>query len=177
MDAGSVGGSGLGEADAPLRGDQPGGDGAAVSSGQQRRDRAPRAIGAVVDLADGDQVCWATDLNAGGAALLITLLAAHSQRLLYIPGRVVHHAAATYQGAGRPTPRTPGSSPTRRECAPTCSRFARRTKSASICGCSPHVVPIWSATGFARSTGFVPRCWSTFLLWNGPSTTPRTKPP
>ena len=57
-------------------------------------------IGAVVDLADGDQVCWATDLNAGGAALLITLLAAHSQRLLYIPGRVVHHAAATYQGGG-----------------------------------------------------------------------------
>ena len=30
-------------------------------------------IGAVVDLADGDQVYWATDLNAGGAALLITL--------------------------------------------------------------------------------------------------------
>jgi transposase len=46
-------------------------------------------------------VCWATDLNAGGAALLITLLAAHSQRLLYIPGRVVHHAAATYQGSGK----------------------------------------------------------------------------
>jgi transposase len=58
-------------------------------------------IGAVVDLADGDQVCWATDLNAGGAALLITLLAAHSQRLLYIPGRVVHHAAVTYQGSGK----------------------------------------------------------------------------
>jgi transposase len=58
-------------------------------------------IGAVVDLADGDQVCWATDLNAGGAALLITLLAAHSQRLLYIPGGVVHHAAATYQGSGK----------------------------------------------------------------------------
>jgi transposase len=58
-------------------------------------------IGAVVDLADGDQVCWATDLNAGGAALLITLLAAHSQRLLYIPGRVMHHAAATYQGSGK----------------------------------------------------------------------------
>ena len=34
-------------------------------------------IGAVVDLADGGQVCWATDLNAGGAALLITLLVGH----------------------------------------------------------------------------------------------------
>ena len=33
--------------------------------------------------------------------MLITLLAAHSQRLLYIPGRVVHHAAATYQGSGK----------------------------------------------------------------------------
>ena len=98
-------------------------------------------IGAVVDLADGDQVCWATDLKAGGAALLITLLAAHSQRLLYIPGRVVHHAAATYQGSGRPTPRTPGSLPTRRGCGPIYSRFAMRTRSASICGCSPRVVP------------------------------------
>ena len=58
-------------------------------------------IGAVVDLADGDQVCWATDLNAGGAALLITLLVGHGQRLLYIPGRVVHHAAATYRGDGK----------------------------------------------------------------------------
>jgi len=55
----------------------------------------------VVDLADGDQVCWATDLNAGGAALLITLLVGHGQRLLYIPGRVVHHAAATYRGDGK----------------------------------------------------------------------------
>jgi transposase len=58
-------------------------------------------IGAVVDLADGDQVCWATDLHAGGAALLITLLVGHGQRLLYIPGRVVHHAAATYRGDGK----------------------------------------------------------------------------
>jgi transposase len=58
-------------------------------------------IGAVVDLADGDQVCWATDLNAGGAALLITLLVGHGQRLLYLPGRVVHHAAATYRGDGK----------------------------------------------------------------------------
>src|SRR3954454_3074495 len=58
-------------------------------------------VGTVIDLADGDEVCWATDLNAGGAALLITLLAGHGQRLLYIPGRVVHHAAATYRGDGK----------------------------------------------------------------------------
>jgi transposase len=58
-------------------------------------------LAAVINLADGDEACWATDLNAGGAALLITLLAAHGQRLLYIPGRVVHHAAATYRGDGK----------------------------------------------------------------------------
>lgn len=37
----------------------------------------------------------------GGAALLIALLAAHDQQLLYIPGRIIHHAAATYRGAGK----------------------------------------------------------------------------
>lgn len=58
-------------------------------------------IGAVIDLADQGEVCWASDLNAGGAALLIGLLAAHGQQLLYLPGRVVHHAAATYRGDGK----------------------------------------------------------------------------
>jgi transposase len=58
-------------------------------------------IAGVLDLADGDTVCWATDLNAGGAALMIALLAAHDQQLLYIPGRTVHHAAATYRGDGK----------------------------------------------------------------------------
>jgi transposase len=55
-------------------------------------------IGSVLALGGGDQVVWATDLNAGGAALLIALLAERGQRLLYIPGRIVHHAAATYRG-------------------------------------------------------------------------------
>jgi len=58
-------------------------------------------IGAVTDLGAADEVCWATDLNSGGAALLIALLAAHAQQLLYIPGRIVHHAAATYRGDGK----------------------------------------------------------------------------
>ncbi len=53
-------------------------------------------ISEVLALADGDPLVWATDLNAGGASLLIGLLEAHAQQLLYIPGRVVHHAAATY---------------------------------------------------------------------------------
>lgn len=58
-------------------------------------------IGAVAGIAGGAAVCWATDLNAGGAAMLIALLAAHDQRLLYLPGRIVHHAAATYRGDGK----------------------------------------------------------------------------
>jgi transposase len=58
-------------------------------------------IAAVLALASGDQVVWATDLNTGGAALLIALLAERGQRVLYIPGRIVHHAAATYRGDGK----------------------------------------------------------------------------
>ena len=58
-------------------------------------------IAAVLAVADGDAVVWATDLNSGGAALLIALLADRGQQLLYIPGRIVHHAAATYRGDGK----------------------------------------------------------------------------
>lgn len=58
-------------------------------------------ISAVVGVAAGAQVCWATDLNAGGAAMLIALLGTHGQHVLYIPGRIVHHAAATYRGDGK----------------------------------------------------------------------------
>ena len=52
----------------------------------------------ISDLAAGGSVTWATDLNAGGAALLLTLLTDHKQHVLYIPGRIIHHAAATYRG-------------------------------------------------------------------------------
>ncbi|OVF04308.1 Transposase [Mycobacterium avium subsp. paratuberculosis] len=58
-------------------------------------------IAAVTTLADGGEVTWAIDLNAGGAALLIALLIAAGQRLLYIPGRTVHHAAGSYRGEGK----------------------------------------------------------------------------
>jgi transposase len=58
-------------------------------------------LGGVLELAGGDTVCWATDLNAGGAALMIALLAAHGQSLIYLPGRIIHHAAATYRGDGK----------------------------------------------------------------------------
>lgn len=58
-------------------------------------------IATITELAADSEVCWATDLNAGGAALLIALLAGHGQPVLYIPGRIVHHAAATYRGDGK----------------------------------------------------------------------------
>ncbi|MDT5149028.1 MAG: hypothetical protein QOI01_761 [Mycobacterium sp.] len=58
-------------------------------------------INTVTVLADGGEVTWAIDLNHGGAALLIALLIAHEQRLLYIPGRTVHHASGGYRGDGK----------------------------------------------------------------------------
>jgi len=58
-------------------------------------------ISTVLALAEGDPVVWATDLNSGGAALLIALLADRGEHLFYIPGRIVHHAAATYRGEGK----------------------------------------------------------------------------
>ncbi|GFG49502.1 IS110 family transposase [Mycolicibacterium agri] len=58
-------------------------------------------IQAVITLADGGDVTWAIDLNHGGAALLITLLITHEQRLLYIPGRTVYHASGGYRGDGK----------------------------------------------------------------------------
>lgn len=54
----------------------------------------------VTGLTEGE-VVWATDLNQGGAALLIAVLAANGQPMLYIPGRAVHHAATTYRGDGK----------------------------------------------------------------------------
>ena len=58
-------------------------------------------LGDVLELADGGQVTWAVDLNAGGAALMVALLVGHGQRLFYIPGRTVHHASGSYRGDGR----------------------------------------------------------------------------
>jgi transposase len=55
----------------------------------------------VLTLAAGREVLWATDLNRGGAALLIGVLEAHDQTLIYIPGRSVYHAARTYRGDGK----------------------------------------------------------------------------
>jgi len=84
-------------------------------------------VATVAEIAAGDEVCWATDLNAGGAALLIELLAAHAQQLLYIPGRIVHHAAATYRGDGKTDVLTELTGPTPE------NRRRRRLASARFC--------------------------------------------
>nr|WP_189282032.1 transposase [Streptomyces atratus] len=42
-------------------------------------------MGDVLALAEDERVTWAVDLNAGGAVLLIALLASQGQRLLHIP--------------------------------------------------------------------------------------------
>ena len=55
-------------------------------------------IAEVCSLADGGHVTWAIDLNSGGAALVLTLLANHDQHVFSIPGHIIHHGAATYRG-------------------------------------------------------------------------------
>jgi transposase len=79
------------------------GDGQRLLSRRVANDEAAllELIAAVTTLADGGEVTWAIDLNAGGAALLITVLIAAEQRLLYIPGRTVHHASGGYRGEGK----------------------------------------------------------------------------
>lgn len=86
-------------------------------------------IGEVLALAEGSPVTWAVDLNAGGGALLIALLISHDQRLLYIPGRTVHHASRGYRGDGKTDARTPTSSPTRPGCGGICSLCRSGTRS------------------------------------------------
>ncbi|MEE1811823.1 IS110 family transposase [Streptomyces sp. BE133] len=62
----------------------------------------PELLELISDVLDiSEDVTWAIDLNAGGAALLITLLVNHGQKLLYIPGRTIHHASAAYRGDGK----------------------------------------------------------------------------
>lgn len=55
-------------------------------------------IGDVLDIADGGRVTWAMDMTGGEPALLIELLIAHGQELVYIPGVVVNRATDSYRG-------------------------------------------------------------------------------
>jgi transposase len=52
-------------------------------------------------IAVADDVTWAVDLYEGGAALLLGLLIAADQSVLYIPGRTLNRAASGYRGEGK----------------------------------------------------------------------------
>lgn len=129
-------------------------------------------IAAVLGVANGDGVVWATDLNAGGAALLIALLAERGQQLLYIPGRIVHHAAATYRGDGKTDAKDAriiaDQARMRTDLQPV-----RGADQISTFGCSPPDARTSSSTASDRSTGCGPRYWSTSPRWKPRSTTPR----
>ncbi len=56
-------------------------------------------IAEVCSLADGGHVTWAIDLNSGGAALVLTLLANHDQHVFYIPSARIRYGLAPRPGA------------------------------------------------------------------------------
>jgi transposase len=58
-------------------------------------------IETVAALAEGERPTWACDLNRGGAALLIALLAERDQRLLYLSGLAVNRASGIYRGEAK----------------------------------------------------------------------------
>ncbi|MET8957067.1 IS110 family transposase [Streptomyces sp. NPDC004393] len=60
-----------------------------------------KLIGDVLDVAAGDEVTWAIDMTGGEPALLLALLIAHGQKVLYIPGRLVNRASDGYRGEGK----------------------------------------------------------------------------
>lgn len=58
-------------------------------------------IGTVSAFASGDQLTWVVDQNRGGAALLIALLLHLRHRVIYLPPRSFHHAAAALPGENK----------------------------------------------------------------------------
>lgn len=99
-DAPTVGRDRRGQGRTPLHRDRPGRHQGALPPSTEQRELL-QLLGDVLELADGDPVVWAVDLNAGGAALWIALLVSHGQQLFYIPGRTVHHASGSYRGDGK----------------------------------------------------------------------------
>jgi hypothetical protein len=69
-----------------------------VANGQQPIEelivRAARSAG------DGE-VRWAVDLVSPAAALLLAVLLASGQKVVYVPGRVVHGMAQVFRGEGK----------------------------------------------------------------------------
>ena len=57
------------------------------------------AIGEILDLAE--RVHWAVDINGTASALLLALLAAHDQQVVYVPGRTVNRMSGAYRGEAK----------------------------------------------------------------------------
>jgi hypothetical protein len=58
-------------------------------------------IGRGAGSAGGGEVRWAVDLFSPAAALLIAVLLTAGQRVVYVPGRVVHGMAQVFRGEGK----------------------------------------------------------------------------
>lgn len=132
-------------------------------------------IATVIEIDDGE-VCWATDLTDGGAGLLIALLAAHGQQLLYLPGRIVHHAAATYRGDGKTDAK---------DARIIADQARMRTDLQPVRIATEIAVDLRLLTSHRldvihdrvrASTDCARRCSSTSPRWSGRSTTRRTRP-
>ena len=132
-------------------------------------------IRAVKALADGGAVRWAIDLNSGGAALLITLLLDDHQELLYIPGRVVHHASGAYRGDGKTDAKDAAiiadQARMRRDLHPL---RHRDKKAADLRILSAALISQPIAT--AQSTDCALSCWSISQPWKPLSTTHTVRP-
>lgn len=57
------------------------------------------AVGGV--LARADEVIWGVDVTGTMSGLLLALLAAHGQRVRYVPGRTVNQMASAYRGEAK----------------------------------------------------------------------------
>ena len=58
-------------------------------------------IGRAVKTAAGGEVRWAVDLVSPAAALLLAILLSSGQKVVYVPGRVVHGMAGVFRGEGK----------------------------------------------------------------------------
>lgn len=68
---------------------------------------------------------------------MIGLLAAHAQQLLYITGRIVHHAAATYRGDGKTDAKDARIIADQARMRTDLQPVSAQTGSAWTCGSSP----------------------------------------
>ncbi|MEL5953580.1 IS110 family transposase [Streptomyces sp. CLV115] len=132
----------------------------------------PELLELIADVLNvSEEVTWAIDLNAGGAALLIALLVNHGQKVLHIPGRTVHYASGAYRGDGK----------TDAKDAYVIADQARMRRDLEPLAVGNDVsvdLKILTARRYdltadapAQSTGCVHNCWNTSPHWSGPTNT------